>query len=608
MAVRVTAIVALAWTAVARATEEEPNPPPWPSSVRVFSPTDGDIQAAVYAAFASNGGHAPPNKGQFSSARYAFLFRPGTYPQDVPVGFYTTVHGLGATPDDVVFNGPKGVHCEEGDYNATTGALDNFWRGAENFRSSASHAWTTGTGMLWAVSQASPLRRVHVDASLVLYQYVPPYYEAGFASGGFLADAVVEGGVIAGSQQQWLSRNVHMTGGEVAASLAVWNSVYVGCTGAVPAAHCGERNKTHSTVVVAETPSIAEKPYLTVTGAGDDERFAITVPALRAASAGASWRATSEAPAAAAAAAAAAPPANRSIDFAHVYVARAGSDSAASINAKLGAAHIQAVLLTPGIYRLEAPLTLTRPGTVLLGIGLPTLVPTTTAPAVEVGAPSARVSGVLLQAGAAKSSSLLHVAKAATGTVLHDVFARVGGPDASEVQAETMVHIEADGVVGDNLWLWRADHTVSGIVVARANPCDHGLVVDGDGVTMYGLAVEHTLADLTVWNGERGAVYFYQSELPYDVQQSEFGDRGYAGYRVADHVTAHLGAGVGVYHYFRDFAVKVAAGIVAPATASFTSPLGVFLNGKGYMGHVLNQQGDATQQEGAHQAYVCEAA
>ena len=35
----------------------------------------------------------------------------------------------------------------------------------------------------------------------------------------------------------------------------------------------------------------------------------------------------------------------------------------------------------------------------------------------------------------------------------------------------------------------------------------------------YGLAVEHTLGDLTRWHGERGATYFYQSEMPYDATQ-----------------------------------------------------------------------------------------
>jgi hypothetical protein len=61
--------------------------------------------------------------------------------------------------------------------------------------------------MLWAVSQAAPLRRVHVDHDLSLYEYLPPWEFAGYASGGFLANAKVGGTVHYGSQQQWLTRN-----------------------------------------------------------------------------------------------------------------------------------------------------------------------------------------------------------------------------------------------------------------------------------------------------------------------------------------------------------------------------------------------------------------
>lgn len=44
-----------------------------------------------------------------------------------------------------------------------------------------------------------------------------------------------------------------------------------------------------------------------------------------------------------------------------------------------------------------------------------------------------------------------------------------------------------------------------------------GLEVNGNYVKAYGLFVEHTLGDMVSWNGEHGEVYFYQSELPYDV-------------------------------------------------------------------------------------------
>jgi len=32
-------------------------------------------------------GHEPSNHGQFSSSRFAFLFEPGTYTEEVPVGY-----------------------------------------------------------------------------------------------------------------------------------------------------------------------------------------------------------------------------------------------------------------------------------------------------------------------------------------------------------------------------------------------------------------------------------------------------------------------------------------------------------------------------------------
>jgi hypothetical protein len=75
--------------------------------------------------------------------------------------------------------------------------------------------------------------------------------------------------------------------------------------------------------------------------------------------------------------------------------------------------------------------------------------------------------------------------------LLADVFARVGGPDSGEVRAEAMVVLGGDAgpVIGDNLWLWRADHTVQGLVYNGSNPCTNGLIVASDDVTMYGLAV-----------------------------------------------------------------------------------------------------------------------
>jgi len=166
------------------------------------------------AAYAVNGGHTPKNNGQFSDKRFAFLFQPGWYDVDAPVGYYTQVMGLGESPGDVVFTSPKGVYSQEQDFSIG-GALSTFWRSAENFRSQASFKWYVGTGMMWAVSQAAPLRRVEVDNDLLLFEYEPPIPGAGEASGGFFANVKVDHGTVKpGSQQQWFARD---------STVAAWN-------------------------------------------------------------------------------------------------------------------------------------------------------------------------------------------------------------------------------------------------------------------------------------------------------------------------------------------------------------------------------------------------
>jgi len=92
---------------------------------------------------------------------------------------------------------------------------------------------------------------------------------------------------------------------------------------------------------------------------------------------------------------------------------------------------------------------------------------------------------------------------------MSDVFARVGGPDSTEVSAETMVIINSGWTIIDNTWLWRADHTVHGEVYGGQNPVRTGIVINGDNVIAYGLASEHTLGNLVEWNGNNGQTFFY---------------------------------------------------------------------------------------------------
>lgn len=113
-----------------------------------------DIQAQVdevYQAQVSN---------QFGGDRWALFFHPGQYSLDVRVGYYTTVHGLGASPEDVVITGAVRVKA---DWMENNNATINFWRGVENLTVIPTIEEDASV-LVWAVSQGRQIplcMRVH---------------------------------------------------------------------------------------------------------------------------------------------------------------------------------------------------------------------------------------------------------------------------------------------------------------------------------------------------------------------------------------------------------------------------------------------------------------
>eukprot|EP00008_Paramoeba_atlantica_P011354 CAMPEP_0201492408 /NCGR_PEP_ID=MMETSP0151_2-20130828/32987_1 /ASSEMBLY_ACC=CAM_ASM_000257 /TAXON_ID=200890 /ORGANISM="Paramoeba atlantica, Strain 621/1 / CCAP 1560/9" /LENGTH=591 /DNA_ID=CAMNT_0047879201 /DNA_START=82 /DNA_END=1857 /DNA_ORIENTATION=- len=567
----------------------EPNPPTWPSGVYVFDPsTPNETQAIVDQAFATNGGHDPPFNGQFSEDRYAFLFKPGYHDVQVNVGFYTHVMGLGSTPKTTQI---YDVACENGDFDYSGGALDNFWRAAENFYIKPARFWNgeSAPAMLWAVSQASPLRRLYVEGNLDLWEYNYGCC-AGYASGGYLSNSVITGQISSGSQQQWITRNTQMgsflPGG--------WNLVFVGCSGNVPSHSCPDSPSSG----VDATPKIAEKPYITIDP--DSGKFYLMVPPVETNKQGPSTFSKNV---------------DTPVDFESVFVA-SPSDSVSTINSKIASGlH---VVFAPGIYSYSTPIVVNTANTVILGIGFPTFISTAGQECFQVGnVDGVRIAGLLLQAGPVSTPTLLRWGGATGGVfqgnpsnpgVMSDLWARVGGPNDQNIQqvtADRMVLINSSNVIIDRTWLWRADHSISGEVYNGDNPCQVGIEVNGDSVVAYGLAVEHTLEDLVRWNGENGQVFYYQSEYPYDVNTS-YADEGYVSYRVNPTVTRHNATGVGAYCYFRDYPVTVDSGFIAPNVegVQFKTAFTTFLNGGGGIEHVLNNAG-APVQGSFSLSYVC---
>jgi hypothetical protein len=460
------------------------------------------------------------SRREFGTNRHAIFFTAGVYSNlDVNVGFYTEVLGLGQSPDDVRINGA--LHSEG--LWASHHALVNFWRSAENLSVSPTNDNRT---MTWAVSQGTSLRRVHIKGNLDLANT----NTGAWSSGGFLADSKVDAAVNSRTQQQWLSRNDDWGSW----SGYNWNMVFVGVT-KPPEGEWPEPPYT----VVDKTPLIREKPYLTRDGNGN---YFVMVPNLETSSVGTSW--------------ASGPTLGHSVPINRFYLARPGLDNAGTINAALRAG--QNLILTPGIYRLTNSIFVTRPDTIVLGLGYPTLVANAGKPALIISdVDGVKMGGLIFDAGTELSPSLLQVGEANSSLdhsndpiFLYDISMRVGG--ATVGTTASCLVINANDVVGDNLWLWRADHGAG----ARwnENACNSGLIVNGNNVTLYGLFVEHHEQYLTVWNGNGGRVYLYQSELPYDApSQSQWqhnGINGYAAYKVGNAVTSHEAYGLGIYGVF----------------------------------------------------------
>src|ERR1700753_1382363 len=71
--------------------------PDFGPNVMVFSPSmkTEDIKAQIAKVYTVQ------QRNEFGPERNALLFLPGDYKVNVPIGFYTEVIGLGASPDDV---------------------------------------------------------------------------------------------------------------------------------------------------------------------------------------------------------------------------------------------------------------------------------------------------------------------------------------------------------------------------------------------------------------------------------------------------------------------------------------------------------------------------
>ncbi|MBN2658172.1 MAG: coagulation factor 5/8 type domain-containing protein [Spirochaetales bacterium] len=512
--------------------------------------------------------HEKMKHDEFSDERFAILLKPGTYNLDLTIDYYMQAAGLGKGPGDVIIRGSVQSITTTQNNNVTI----MFWRAAENMTVEPSDK---DKPVIWAVSQAAPYRRMHIKGDLIFDQN-------GWASGGYLGNSLVEGKAGTGSGQQWFTRNSRLGewyGGQ-------WNRTFIGVEGAP------EENWPHEpTTTLESAPLFREKPFLTINDAGDTGIF---VPALRAENKGVTWKGEKEK--------------GEWISLDRCFIAFPEQHSAEQINEALAEGfHL---ILTPGIYRIDEPLKVTRPDTVVMGLGMATLIPLKGTAALETSdEPGIIISGLLVDAGPEESPVLVRIGEKNNRNYnrgnplsLHDIFCRIGG--AAPGRAEICMEVNSHCAILDHLWLWRADHGAG--VEWKGNTCRNGLVVNGDDVSAYGLFNEHFQEYQTLWNGERGTTVFYQSELPYDPpDQSDWtapdGHDGFASYKVADGVKEHRAYGLGIYAFLgikenSDKKVHLENAVETPGTGGIEiKHITTFSRGYGSIRHSLNGQGGSTE-------------
>ena len=563
--------------------------------------TDTMSQAAIQHDLDSIATQQVPVASQFDSQRYAVLFRPGTYgsaadPLVFQVGYYTQVAGLGAMPQDTVVNGAIDVFnnlCTAGTQDCNSD--DNFWRSLSNLTlnvdlPSSPPAYAPpivdpfGTGCtnsaeMWSASQAAPIRRAIINGSVVFQDYCANH---NFASGGFIADSKVSGSLNFFGNQQYLVRNSAI-GGAAGCPQGLWNMVYSGVQGAPAPVFTGQCQQN---TVLPASPVTEEEPFLFTDSSGN---YSVFVPAVQHGSSGPSWTGGQEA--------------GTALPLSKFFVAGPSTPTLA-ITAALALG--KDLILTPGVYDLNQPIVVSRPGTVVLGLGLATLVPQHgNAAMVVTPNHGVKVSGLIVDAGPVNSPVLVSVGLPGLGgsstdpDVMQDVFFRIGGAETTPTSATVSLLDNASNSVIDDVWAWRADH--GNAVGWTQNTAGTGLVVTGSGVTAYGLAVEHYQKNEVVWGGQGGTDIFFQNELPYDVPgQSAWmataSQDGYPAFLISPNVRTFQGYGLGSYSFFNQGVdIQDAMAFEVPKTAGvqFHDVFTQFLNGSGSINSVINGTGAA---------------
>jgi Carbohydrate binding module (family 6) len=558
------------------------------SNVIVFTPSEAE--ATIQSQLNTLGTQQNPN--QFGTQRYELLFEPGTYgtsgdPLDFQVGYYEAVAGLGQNPTQTVINGTIDSYNQcAGGVQTACQATDNFWRSITNLTINVAGLTGCFAGdEVWASSQASPLRRVDVNGETTLMDFCDG--SPGYASGGYIGDSDFNGAVENDSQQQYFTQDSDLGSW----SNGVWNQVFCGDSGA-PAqsfsSTSGDSGGTAPYTTLSTCPVSQQEPYLYQDSSGN---YNVFVPSVQSNTTGTTWTTGGgNTP-------------GTSLSVNNTFYVVNSSSTITTINAALAAG--ENLLFTPGVYSYASPINVVDANTKVIGLGFTTLIPTNGNVTMNVAdVPGVNVSGLIFDAGPVNSPVLLQLGvagstanNASNPVSVDDVSFRIGGAEAGS--ATTSFVDDSNNSIIDDVWAWRADHGTG--VGWTANTAATGLIVNGNNVSAYGLAVEHYQGYEVEWNGQGGELLFFQNENPYEVPSqsawmSSATQDGYPAIYIPNSVTSFTGYGLGSYSYFdQGVAIENAEAFQVPTTSGIhlNDLLTVFLNGSGGIKSVVDGTGAA---------------
>src|SRR4051794_966499 len=510
---------------------------PFGANVTIFNPSMSvaSINAALNAASGNQ--------------RRQFFFLPGTYgdPSITPATATTTnviqaqvasgtkVSGLGASPCDVVINGALDIK---------NGGLAIRPSQMSNLTINPIESGSPDHSMLWYTSQTATWRRVNLLGNL----YVSPVVQSpgkcqnpctnpadinlvpGVANGFVMASSVVTGKVINGDG---LNRpgvegfggnsDIYFQQDSIGGYTGFGSDmVFAGTLGAPPTdfrpgveGPNGTFAVTPGHITTVDTvPVVREEPYVYY----DGTQFRIFRPSAQFDVRGPNWDQSGQ---------------GDSLPLSAFYIANpttpassATPDTAATINAQLAAG--KHIILNPGTYVLNAPLTVASPDKVIFGLGDPILRADNTATIiVKDSAPGTVLGGFNADGRAFNASDMGAVPFAENQVVIGDTPHGAGSKtdptslnDISSVSgAKTDVLINQDYVVMNQGQIQSNNNSGNGYTTTNwaADSSTYGMVVNGDHFTWEGIWLEHFKKTQVTWNGEDGQVLFFQNERPLTV-------------------------------------------------------------------------------------------